>query len=80
MHIYKLVFEMNEKKEDASKGIGVSEDKIEVQEDLGKRIGTKVVHAGESINPLTRGITTNIDFSTTFAYEIADQWADVFYH
>jgi len=80
MQIYKLVFEMNKKKEDSSRGIGVSKDKIEVQEDLGKRIGTKVVHAGESINPLTRGITTNIDFSTTFAYDVADQWADVFYH
>ncbi len=68
------------KKKDSAKGIGVSKDKFHTQEDLGKRIGTKVVHAGEQINPHTRGITTSIDFSTTFAYDLADQWADVFYH
>lgn len=68
------------KEKDPSKGIGVKISKIKKQSDLGKRIGTKVVHAGEEINPLTRGVVTNIDFSTTFAYDKAEEWADVFYH
>ncbi|MHA1187006.1 MAG: trans-sulfuration enzyme family protein [Candidatus Heimdallarchaeota archaeon] len=63
-----------------SKGIGVKKTKVHDQEDLGKRIGTAVVHAGETINPVTRGVVTNIDFSTTFAYDKGEEWADVFYH
>ena len=71
---------MNDKKLDSSKGIGIKKSKISEQEDLGKKIGTAVVHAGEKINPLTKGVVTPIDFSTTFAYEKAQDWADVFYH
>ncbi|NHK30384.1 MAG: PLP-dependent transferase [Asgard group archaeon] len=71
---------MTPKEKDPSKGIGIKTSKVTQQSDLGKRIGTKVVHAGEEINPLTRGIVTNIDFSTTFAYDKAEEWADVFYH
>ncbi|HUT80623.1 MAG TPA: PLP-dependent aspartate aminotransferase family protein [Candidatus Bathyarchaeia archaeon] len=71
---------MHKQEKDSSKGIGIKEVKSEVQADLGKRIGTKVVHAGEKINPLTRGVVTNIDFSTTFAYDTAEEWANVFYH
>ncbi|NHJ46530.1 MAG: PLP-dependent transferase [Asgard group archaeon] len=71
---------MSPKEKDPSKGIGVKQSKATQNESMGKRIGTKVVHAGESINPLTRGVVTNIDFSTTFAYDKAEDWADVFYH
>ena len=71
---------MPEKKDDPSKGIGIKKTKVHEQEDLGKRIGTAVVHAGEKINPETRGVVTSLDFSTTFAYETAQDWADVFYH
>jgi methionine-gamma-lyase len=67
------------KADDASKGIGVQQDKVKQQADLGKRIGTAAVHAGEQIDPQTRGVVTRIDFSTTFAYETAQDWADVFY-
>ncbi|MFW9924832.1 MAG: trans-sulfuration enzyme family protein [Candidatus Thorarchaeota archaeon] len=68
------------KKEQSSKGIGVKSTKIVKQKDLGKRIGTAVVHGGESVNPVTKGVVTAIDFSTTFAYETGEEWADVFYH
>ncbi|NHJ40690.1 MAG: PLP-dependent transferase [Asgard group archaeon] len=71
---------MPPKEKDPSKGIGIKISDKNQQKDLGKRIGTKVVHAGEEINPLTRGIVTNIDFSTTYAYDKAEDWADVFYH
>ncbi|MHA1211813.1 MAG: PLP-dependent transferase, partial [Candidatus Heimdallarchaeota archaeon] len=71
---------MVKKNKDPSKGIGIKQEKIEIQDDLGKRLGTRVVHAGEAINPLTRGVVTNLDFSTTFAYDSAEEWADVFYH
>ncbi len=71
---------MSKHVKDSSKGIGIKKEKTETQEDLGKRIGTKVVHAGEATNPLTRGVVTNIDFSTTFAYDTAEEWANVFYH
>ncbi len=75
-----LVLIMNQKSDDSSRGIGVKKAKEEKQEDLGKHIGTKVVHAGEKTNPLTHGVVTSIDLSTTFAYDTAKEWADVFYH
>jgi len=66
--------------EEPSKGIGVKKIAVKEVAAYGKRLGTKVVHAGEEINPLTRGVVTSIDFSTTFAYDRAEDWADVFYH
>ena len=71
---------MNKEGEDSSKGIGIKKIAVKDSPAFGKRIGTKVVHAGEQVNPLTKGIVTSIDFSTTFAYERAQDWADVFYH
>ncbi len=71
---------LSKKSVDPSKGIGVKSSKIVKQENLGKRIGTAVVHAGEEINPQTRGVVSPIDFSTTFAYKTAKEWAEVFYH
>ncbi|NHJ85884.1 MAG: PLP-dependent transferase [Asgard group archaeon] len=71
---------MNKNEKDASKGIGVKQIKVKTQKDLGKRIGTAVVHAGEKIDPVTHGVVAPIDFSTTFAYDTAEEWADVFYH
>ncbi|HUU78192.1 MAG TPA: aminotransferase class I/II-fold pyridoxal phosphate-dependent enzyme [candidate division Zixibacteria bacterium] len=71
---------MVEEKYDPSKGIGIKKIDAKKQEDLGKKIGTTVVHAGEAINPITKGVVTPIDFSTTYAYETAEAWAEVFYH
>jgi methionine-gamma-lyase len=70
---------MTQKKEDPSKGIGVRQSKKVPKKYLGKKMGTIAVHAAEKPNPQTRGIVTPIDFSTTFAYETAQAWADVFY-
>lgn len=75
-----LVLIMDQKSDNTSKGIGVKKTERKKQKDYGKQIGTKVVHAGEKTNPLTHGIVTNIDFSTTFAYDTGREWADVFYH
>lgn len=71
---------MTKKEENNAKGIGVGIRKVQEQEDLGKRPGTRVVHAGEKINPETHGVVTPIDFSTTFAYDTGEEWAEVFYH
>lgn len=70
---------VGKKTDDPSKGIGVSLTRVDEQKDLGKRIGTKVVHAGEKPDPCTRGVVTPLNFSTTYAFDKAQEWAEIFY-